>query len=468
MDKDIAKLILRWRNDPVAFVREALSAEPDTWQEESLNALVTNDRISIRSGHGVGKSAFLSWVLLWFLCTRYPAKVAATAPSAHQLHDILWSEVHMWVRRMKPELAEQFYIKADKIELVGGALECFAVARTARKEAPDALQGMHSENMLFLMDEASGIDEVIFEVAAGALSTPGAKQILTGNPIRATGYFYRSQMPGSGFWTRKVASTEAKQVSKQFIQDMITAYGEDSNVYKVRVLGEFPTSDDDTLISFELIEGATKRDVNIQRRDAIWGLDPARYGNDTSCLVKRFPRGVVDMPKVWSKLSTMELVGQLKNEYDNTVDDEKPIVIYVDSIGIGAGVVDRALELDLPVVGINVSESPAILAGTAFRMRDELWLLAAGWFESREVKVCNHARLINELSSIRKGFTSSGKTRIESKDDMKKRTQRSPDVGDAFVLTFAYSSGTSFVANDNTSYRNWKKPIRRKLQGAYV
>ena len=438
LDTSVHSLLLRWRNDPVAFVREAFGVEPDVWQLATLTALRDGElKISIRSGHGVGKSALLAWILIWFLCTRYPAKIAATAPSAHQLNDILWSEVNMWIRRKKTELASQFDVKADKINLIGGGLECFAVARTARKEAPDALQGMHSENMLFLMDEASGIDEVIFEVAAGALSTPGSIQILAGNPLRKSGYFYRTHLEGSGFWKIKVASTEAKQVSQQFVEDMKKSYGEDSNTYKVRVLGEFPDADDDTLIPYEHIESACNRDTVVKRTKAVWGFDPARYGNDTACLVKRFPRGVLEDPKVWVKLSTMELVGRLKNEYDRTPSEERPDVIYVDSIGIGAGVVDRALEVGLPVVGINVSESPAILGETAFRMRDELWLLAAQWLETREVKIPAFQRLVTELSAIKKGFTSGGKTRVESKDDMKKRTMRSPDVGDAFVLTFA-------------------------------
>lgn len=456
----VAALITRWRFDAVAFVREALHAEPDVWQRDALEALIHEDRISIRSGHGVGKSTFLSWALVWFLCTRYPAKVICTAPSAHQLHDILWSEVSNWLRRMDPIFSEQFYVKADKIELVGGALECFAVARTARKEAPDALQGFHGENLLFIVDEASGVFEVIFEVASGALSTKGAKQLLTGNPLRRSGYFFRSHQEGSGFYRMHVKSTEAKQVDAAWLEKMGNDYGVDSNIYKIRVLGDFPDTDEDTLIPYHLIESACNRDMIVPRAGAIWGVDVARYGSDSSTLVKRFPRGVVDEPIVWNQLNTMEVAGRIFNEWETTSEISRPNVIYVDSIGIGAGVVDRLSELGLPAVGINVSDSSAVLIGQAFRMRDELWMLTLQWFESLQVKLFPHPRLVLELSSIRKGYTSSGKTRIESKDDLKKRTLRSPDVGDALALTFAYSSGMQFMGSAKLS--DWSKPINKR------
>lgn len=462
----VASRIHVWRNDPVCFVREMFGAEPDAWQAEALMALVTNDRLAVRSGHGVGKSTFLAWALIWFLTTRYPAKVPCTAPSANTMFDVLWAEVRMWIRKMPEALAQQYDIISDRISLVGGSMESFASARTARREQPDALQGFHSENLLFLIDEAAGVDDVIFQVAAGAGSTEGSKMILTGNPTRTTGYFSNAFRPGSGWWTRTVSCLEAKQVSRKFIEDMKRDYGEDSDVYRVRVLGLPPNEDQDSLISFELIENATTRDIVVERRNAIWGLDVARYGNDTSSLVKRFPRGVVEQPMVWNKLNTMQLAGRVKSEYDNTPEKERPSSIYVDSIGIGAGVVDRLFELGLPVVGINVSENPALLSELVHRQRDELWWNAKTWLESREVRIPNNERLCNELASIRKSFTSAGKVQVESKDQMKRRGLRSPDVADAFVLTFAFTNPmTSFMSKSNS---DWKKPISRSSEGTYV
>lgn len=462
----VAKRITHWRQFPVDFVKEMFGVEPDVWQAEALNALVTHDRIAVRSGHGVGKSAFLSWALLWFITTRYPAKVPCTAPSANQMFDVLWSEVRLWIRRMPEALQSQYEVISDRISLAGGQMESFASARTARKEQPDALQGFHSSNILFLIDEAAGVDDIIFEVAAGALSTDGAKIILCGNPTTTTGYFARAFRPDSGFYAMTVSCLDAKNVSRKFIEDMKRDYGEDSDVYRVRVLGLPPNEDADSLIPFDIVSSAIDRDVKVDRKNAIWGLDVARYGNDTSCLVKRFPRGVMEAPQVWSKLDTMQLAGRVKAEYDKTPEKERPTSIYIDSIGVGAGVADRLFELGLPAVGINVAENPALLTELVHRQRDELWWNAKVWLDSREVRLPNHDRLVNELTSIRKGFTSAGKIQVESKDQMKRRGLRSPDVADAFVLTFAFTMPQiSFASNKAT---DWKTPISRTSDGTYV
>lgn len=367
---------------------------------------------------------------------------------------------------MDPALADQFLLKVDRLELIGGALECFAVARTARKETPDALQGFHSENLLFIIDEAPGVAEVIFEVAMGALSTPGSKQLLTGNPTSTKGYFARSHDPQSGFYRIHVNAETSPRVTQQFIDDVILAYGKDSNQYRVRVLGEFPTTDEDTLIPLDLVMAAAVRDIFVPPHGCVWGLDVARYGGDNSVLVKRYPRAVIEDPKVWSGLDTMQLTGRVKHEYDSMPPKERPERIFVDVIGMGAGVVDRLLELELPAVGVNVSEKPSMELEGAFRLKDELWLAALKWFQARECKIVNNERLIGELTSIKKSYTSSGKMRVESKDDMKKRGLRSPDVAEAFILTFAY--GAAVASGMQSTYTDWKKPLKRNIQGIYV
>jgi len=467
MEREAHAKILRWRNDPEAFVREVFGADPDTWQVEALNNIGNNDRVSIKSGHGVGKSALLSWLLIWWLSTRYPAKVACTAPSSHQLYDVLWAEVRYWLRKAIPEIASQFVLKSDMIELVGGASETFAVARTSRKESPDSLQGFHSPNMLFLVDECSGVPDVIFQVASGAMSTVGAKQMLTGNPTRATGYFAKSHDIDSNFVKMTVSSETAKMVSPGWIQEMKDDWGEDSEVYRIRVLGEFPKSDSEALIPLDLVLEATERNIIQPLEKPIWGLDVARYGMDRSVLMQRRTHAVTDEPDIWSGLSTMELVGRVVNKYNNLNERDRPSQIFVDVIGIGAGVTDRLIEMGLPAVGINVSESPMLLADNVFRLRDELWMQALKWLETRAVQIINCPPLIKELTSVHKGYTSSGKMRIESKDDTKKRVGRSPDLADAFVLTFSYGAGLAQGAF-SSRHSDWSIPINREAAGNYV
>lgn len=470
--------ILEWKNDPVLFVREALGAEPDynpkteeysehRWQTEMLMALAEGEtRISIKSGHGVGKSTTLSWCILWYITTRYPCKIGCTAPSGHQLYDILWAEMRLWRNRMPRALKDQIIIKANMIELVGGGTETFAAARTARKENPEALQGLHSENMMIIVDEASGVDEAIFEAAGGARSTKGAIWIMTGNPTRTSGYFYNSFKKMRNFLNITVSCIGNAFVEPGYVDEVIEEHGEDSNVYRVRVLGEFPTSDDDTVIPLDLVEAAVERILeNEEGSVPVWGVDCARFGDDDSVLVKRHGAILKEKPKIWHKYNTMELVGAIKREWDTTLAQDRPDHIFVDVIGIGAGVVDRLFELNLPVVGINVAELPGASKKDANRLRDELWFLAKDWFEKRACSIIDFGRLIDELTSVKLKFTSSGKIRIESKDEMKARGHKSPDVADAFVLTFAFGGAVHAGISKGSKWNNWKTPIRRELKG---
>lgn len=429
--------LLRWRNDPAAFVAQALRIEPEPWQAEALAAIGSRDRLAVRSGHGVGKSAWLSWLILWWLLTRFPARVAVTAPTAHQLGDVLWGEIAKWHRRLPDALGAELNLKSERIELSAAPNESFAAARTARRDQPEAFQGFHCEHMLFLADEASGIDDEIFEAGAGAMSTPGAKTVLTGNPTRNSGYFFDAFHRLRGrWWTLKVSSEDVAR-AQGHIEDVIAAYGRDSNAYRVRVLGEFPESMDESTIPLDWIEAALNRDVaTTQSFRPVWGLDVARFGDDRTALAKRKGNALIEPVKWWRGKDTMQTAGLVMDEWSDTDEPERPSEILVDAIGIGAGVADRLSELGLPARGINVAEQPA--AGERFaRLRDELWWRAREWFAARDCKIAADPALVAELSAPTYGFTSSGRVVIESKDDMKARGLASPDLADAFVLTFA-------------------------------
>lgn len=415
------------------------------WQYEASAKLVERDRLSVRSGHGVGKSAFLSWAVIWFLNCYFPAKIPVTAPTGHQLSDILWAEIAKWhriLKERKPALAAQFEWKTEVFELKAAPRESFAVARTSRKENPEALQGFHSENLLFLIDEASGVDEAIYEVAEGALSTDGAKVILTGNPTRTSGYFHDTHHRGRADWgIVHVNGETCPLVSKRYIDTMARKYGIESNRYRVRVLGEFPKSEDDVVIPLDLIEAAELREAApIENIMPVWGLDVARFGNCRTALCKRRSTVVLEQ-KYWAKRDTMEVAGLIVAEYEDTKSDERPAQILVDSIGIGAGVVDRLSELGLPVTGINVGEQPAGRQ-RFINLRAELYWRAREWFEDRNCSLAacksdEREELAGELSIVKYKFTSTGKIQIESKEQMMERGVESPDLADSFVLTFA-------------------------------
>lgn len=444
-----AELIAKLAMDPVSFVRGIIGVEPEKWQREALEAVRDNDRVAIRSGHGIGKTAFLSWLILWWLTTRTPARIACTANTASQLSDILWAEVQKWYRKLPEGFQSVLDVKNDRIDVVGA--DNFAVARTARRENPEALQGFHSPNMLFLIDEASGVDDLIFEVGEGAMSTEGAKTVMTGNPTRTSGYFYEAFNKVRDRWyTMKVASTDSTQVGTNFIEDMKAKYGEESNIFRVRVLGEFPEADDDVVIPMYLLQSAVERNQEAaETTPTVWGLDVARFGSDRTALCKRKGNVITEPVKTWRNKDLMELCGIILNEYETTRWSDRPAEILVDSIGIGAGVVDRLMELDLPARGINVAESSA-MRDKYSRLRDELWFSAKEWFESRDCMIPDQEELIADLSKPRFKFTSNGKLKVESKDEMRKRGMNSPDLADAFCLTFA---GNASLAKSGSKYR---------------
>ena len=453
---DVGELLLAIALDPVLFVEGVLNAKPEEWQKKALYAVRDNDRVAIRSGHGIGKTAFLSWLILWWVLTRSPSRIACTANTSSQLSDILWAEVAKWHRRMPDGLKELIEVTSAKVELTGQ--DSFAVARTARRETPEALQGFHSPNMLFLVDEASGVDNIIFEVGEGAMSTEGAKTVMTGNPTRTSGYFYEAfnKMKDS-FFTMKVSSQDSTQVGPKFIEDMKAKYGEDSNIYRVRVLGEWPEADDDVVIPLHLLQSAAERDqVPAETTPVVWGLDVARFGTDKSALCKRKGNVVTEPIKSWRNKDLMEMCGIILNEYETTTWADRPVEILIDSIGLGAGVVDRLTELDLPVRGINVAES-ASMGERYGRLRDELWFLGKEWFEARDCTIPDQEELIDDLSKPRFSFLSNGKLKVEGKDEMKRRGLNSPDLADAFCLTFASrasiaKSGSKHKWTSNLNY----------------
>ena len=443
MSNEILKRLEIWYDDPVKFVKEALGVVPEPWQARTMNQIQKNDRIAVKSGHGVGKSALLAWVILWWLLTRFPSKVACTAPTSHQLDDVLWGEIAKWYRMLPDGLRVLLTVTSDKVFLNAAPQESYAVARTARKEKPEAFQGFHSSNMLFIVDEASGVDPIIFEVGEGAMSTAGAKTLLTGNPTRTSGYFYDVFNKMKKWWvTSTVSCSESSQATDIYVQQMADKWGTESNVYAVRVLGEFPKDDDDAVIPRALLHSAVDRDIIIHPSEpVIWGLDVARFGSDKTALCIRKGRSMPNPIETWQGKDTMQVAGIIKGKYDKVLrfDTERPIAIMVDSIGIGAGVVDRLREMGLPVRGVNVAESASVDTLYA-RLRDELWFRAKDYFEGKDVTMCADDDLIEELASVKFAYTSLGKLKAESKDEMKKRGLPSPDLADAFCLTLAHNN----------------------------
>jgi len=411
----------------------------EKWQREVLEALDGGEtKISIRSGHGVGKTALCSWLALHFLLFRDDVKVIVTSPSFKQMNDGLIPEVQKWLAKCPDWIAGNVESISDRIVRMPNPRNNFISFRTARKENPEALAGVHASHVLIIVDEASGVDEIVYETGQGALSTEGAIAVLIGNPTKPSGFFYQTQTSLADlWWTRKVSCMDSSRVSESYIESQRRTYGADSREFAVRVLGEFPESGADAVIPRQFVESAVDRDILIKELPLIWGLDPGR-GGDPSGFISRSDNAILECEELRFD-NLMRIVGWIKSKWDGTPSRRRPEAIYIDSIGLGAGVYDRLDELGLPAIAVNVSESAA-LAERYMRLRAELWYRARAWFESYNVTMSsslpNLKKLIEELAMVEQKIMSSGKVDIESKEQMKRRGVKSPNLADALILTF--------------------------------
>jgi len=454
--------VQRYGKKPALFVQEVLGVEPLPYQAEFLEAIASGERkISIRSGHGTGKSTAASWAMLWYFLMHYPNKVVVTAPTSSQLFDALFAELKRWINELPEGLQSILNVKSDRVEHTSAPAEMFISARTSRAETPEALAGVHSEHVMLVVDEASGVPEQVFEAAAGSMSGHNATTIMLSNPTRSSGTFFESQTRmADSWWTRRWSCVDSPLVSDEFVEEMRLRYGEESNAFRIRVLGEFPLADDDTIIPFHLVEAAIHRDVEVDiERKPVWAVDPARFGSDRTAFCKRVGNVITEV-KSWRGLDLMQTVGRVMAEYEALNPSARPSEILVDSIGVGAGVVDRLRELGVPVRGVNVAESPS-MGETYNNLRTELWFKTKAWLEDRSCKVPKDDELLADLTSIRYSFTSSGKMAAESKDQMRKRGLRSPDLADAVCLTMASDAATALSGPMTT----WRGELRRGLKG---
>lgn len=490
-DNPLHAYVARYADDPVLWVRETFGIEPYPDQIEMLEAYrLKKRRIAKRSGHGVGKTTGLAWIIVHHLLFRFPQKTVCTAPTGKQLFKALYAEVVTWLNKLPGPLRDLYEVKAEEIQLKVAPQESFVSFHTSSADKPEALAGVHSENVLLIVDEASGIHETVFEAASGSMSGHNATTILAGNPVRRVGTFYnvfhKPAMMAS--WVRlHVSCVDHPNVTKDFIQQIIDQYGERSNAYRVRVLGEFPLVDDDVVITWEMLEGALNRDVKPVMVRQIWGLDVARKGRDACALAKRKGNSLAEPVRIWRGKDTMQTVGIVKREWDMTLPSERPTEILVDAIGEGSGVADRLMELGLPTRRINVSES-ASMDERFERLRSELWWKGREWFQRKDCTLhgtgwwWNEAEkkwspgdekdewrdefLAAELGWPTFDYTNSGsKILVESKKATMKRTQEdSPNRADAFLLTMAGESITA-SGNDGLKTAGWNKAIQRVIKG---
>lgn len=462
MNQFVLSKLKDWKSSALLFATECLGVTPSNQQAELLFEVAKNKRITVRSGHGAGKSASSAWIILWFMCTRPYAKVVCTAPTNRQLSDILWSELSKWLR--KSVLADEFVIQSDKIFHRDAPKEYWIRAvspsvKASKEDQAETLAGFHSDHLLIVVDEASGVADPIFVPLEGALTQEDNRVLLIGNPTRSTGYFYESHFHPeiSKKWKKfHWDSRKSTNVTKEMVQYFIDKYGLESNVFRIRVAGEPPIDDANSFIPLSWGMSCVGNEVEV---DEEWPLtlsvDVAREGDDKSIILPR--RGFKIYP--WEQFSEMHTVF-LANRVVATYTDLDASTVGVDSIGVGGGVIDWLIHDPRGLgprhaFGVNVAEA-ATDNRKHHRLRDQLWDAVRyncmhGKYSFPDqmmrrdgVDINLGQELANELSMVRYSEDNNGAIKIESKRDMKARGVKSPNIADAlciseYLLTMAQS-----------------------------
>jgi len=436
------KVLDRWASSIELFVDECLFAKSDRKPSSQQKAVLQDidagvKDISIASGHGTGKSTLLSWVILWVGLFKYDAKIPATAPTAPQLTRLLLPEVRKWREKLPKELKECVTVKNDSVAFCNNN-QC--VARTARKEAPEGLQGFHATFLCWIIDEASGVPNTIFEVIEGSLTGNQHLRLLTANPTRTDGYFYNSQHKNRELWKCHTFNAElSENVSRESIERKKKEYGEDSDAYRVRVLGRFPRTSSDAVIPMYVIEDAINIGDDYNDYGAeVWGLDYADAGDDRTMLVKRVGHYFyekVECP-ITGKHRQVNTARWLASIYLEAKEKgREPKAIFVDSIGEGSGLMSALNEpqfYHIPAISCKVSEKSS-RPDIYLNLRAELYYKLKNILED-EGKMFDDDSAIGELSAQRFKITEKGVIQIISKKDIKEALGRSPDISDAMAL----------------------------------
>jgi hypothetical protein len=446
------------------FFEPFIEGEHLTWQQFLILKAVENaardkgqKRISVRSGHGVGKTAVMAWTLLWYLFCHFEAQIGATAPSHAQMHDALWKEAYKQLKRMPAAAQKKYEWQSSYIKIKDkGKIseDWWARAKTARKEAPEALAGLHGKYVLILADEASAIHEAIFNTIEGALTEEKILVIMISNPTRNVGYFYESQVGADmKAWERfKFSTIDCPRVSDGYEQRIIDKYGKNSDEYKIRVLGEFPdveSVDDEGFSPLFLKEYITEIDNPSHGEKAFWvgepimGIDPSGEGSDETRWVVRdsfkakvvLKKKISDEKKIAAQTATLMLLHNVKAEN-----------IYIDSFGVG-----YKCAVELAKSGFNIN---AINVGDVFKkdtenydlyinFRAKNYYTLRNWLRAKGELVRDPAWTI-EIPSIKFRRQAAEKSRIQimSKIKMKKMGYKSPDTLDALALTFTEDDGS--------------------------
>lgn len=455
-----------WNNDPSLQVVELVEPwasrygcqyGPDEWacrflervgakvRENGFNGseAVPAQRHATSSGHGIGKSAITSWLILWIMSTRPHCKGVVTANTADQLSSKTWSELGKWKKRCIT--GHWFDVTTGK-----GAMKIVhndfpetwrCDAQTCREENSESFAGLHAATStpFYIFDEASAVPDKIWEVAEGGLTDGEPMWFVFGNPTRNTGRFFECFNKFRHRWeTQQIDSRSVQITNKATIQEWVNDYGEDSDFVRVRVRGIFPQASSLQFIPRNLVDEAMARtppQSSMQGRVAVVGVDVARFGDDQSVVRTRVGRDAATFPALrFRNLDTMQLTSRIVEQVKTLRAGGFSVVIFVDGGGVGGGVIDRLRQLGYDVIEVQFGAKADDQKKYANK-RAEIWARMRDWLAGG--CLAKDEALATDLTAVEYGFRPDDSILLESKESMKKRGLASPDDADALAVTFA-------------------------------
>lgn len=480
-DEGIAQDMTRFYNDPLGYVYYAFPwgqkgtrleefDGPDKWQIEVLNYIGEQFRlgkypvqVAIASGHGIGKGALCSWITKWFnTCRAFPL-TTVTSNTKAQLLSKTWRELAKW-NGMAIDghwfewTATTFYFKDPQ-----KAATWKAFAMPWSEQNSEAFAGTHEENVCVQFDEASAVADIIWEVTEGAMTQPGSIWVVLGNPTKTTGRFRECFGKYKHRWkTFQIDSRTAKMTEKKQLERWIEDYGEDSDFVRVRVKGQFPRTSSSQYIGSDIVEEAARRNYEekeYQYAPIIIGGDPARFGDDQSCIVVRQGLQMLEIYK-YRELSTMDFasfIAEVQDKYRHF-----PVYTFVDVVGIGAGVCDRLTQMGRFVQEVNAGARST--DNKYFNKRAQMYGDTRDWL-AKGGAIIDDVELKDDLCGPHYGYNTKMKVQIERKVDMKSRGLSSPDCGEALIHTFAFKvnmlEGNEFTEDNRFEHRQTRRTHSR-------
>lgn len=456
---------VRFKNDPYGFVLYSFewgkegtflanADGPDDWQidvmetlrvelerrehshEETFSAI----QFAVASGHGVGKTSLVAWLVYWFICTRPNPQIVVTAGTQSQLETKTWRELSKWhgVSMQK----EWFVWTATKFYMKEEPETWFASALPWSVHKSDSFAGTHEKYVLYVFDEASAIDDLIWEVSEGAMTTENCIWLAFGNPVRNTGRFKACFGKYAKWWiTRKVDSRSAKMANKTQIEQWKDQYGEDSDFFRKRVRGEFPVQSSNQLIPEEFVLRCREfQAIGYETFPVRITCDVARFGEDSTVIAVVQGRKVHEIWELQKK-DTVQSYSKIIECYNYWIKKQDSICVFVDDIGVGGGVTDMLKHARVPVIGVNSGARPNDPI-TFMNIRVEMWFSLAeavkDGLDMSSLSKVHFDRIKDDLINIEYfQQPSTQKYQLESVDSLKRRDLPSPDFGTALALSLA-------------------------------